>query len=117
MPKFNDALRGYAHPIHKRYGFKYVYCGKDGSRSFEDWLTLSWDHLLPKGHPNRDNHEYIATACMFCNVADNQYFVQAEKRGLQFEGKTRQELIEQRKKYVARTRESYLEFWIEHVKK
>jgi len=47
---------------------------------------------------------------MFCNVADNQYFVQAEKRGLQFEGKTRQELIEQRKKYVARIRESYLEF-------
>ena len=87
MVKFNDALRGYAYPVHKRDGFKCVYCGLDGSESFSSWLSLSWDHLLPKGHPKRDDLDYIVTACMFCNVADNQYFVKAEERGLKFEAR------------------------------
>ena len=72
---FSDSLRGYAFSIHERDNFKCRYCGLDGSESFDNWLSLSWDHLLPKLHPNRDNHEYIVTACMFCNTADNQYFV------------------------------------------
>ena len=116
MPKFNDALRGYAYPIHIRDGFKCVYCGKDASNSFENWLSFSWDHLLPKGHPQRDNPDFIVTACMFCNVADNQYFVQAEKRGLRFDGKTREELVEQRKPYVMKTRDSYFKFWTDNIK-
>lgn len=116
MPSFTDALRGYAYPVHKRDGFKCVYCGRDGSSSFEDWLTLSWDHLLPKEHPNRDNPEYIVTACMFCNVADNQYFVRAKERGITFEGKSRNELVAQRKPYVMKTRNSYREFWETKVK-
>jgi len=111
MPSFTDALRGYAFPIHKRDKYKCVYCGLDGTQSFSNWLSLSWDHLLPKEHPLRDDFEYIATACMFCNVADNQYFVKASKRGITFNDKSREELITQRKPYVMKTRESYREFW------
>jgi 5-methylcytosine-specific restriction endonuclease McrA len=66
MPGFTDALRGYAFPVHKRDKFKCRYCGLDGMASFANWLSLSWDHLLPRGHPERDNLEYIVTACMFC---------------------------------------------------
>ena len=55
MPGFTDALRGYAFPVHQRDGFKCRYCGLDGTQSFANWLSLSWDHLLPKDHPNRDN--------------------------------------------------------------
>ncbi len=59
MAKFTDSLRGYALEVHKRDHFKCLYCGVDGTKSFETWLTLSWDHLLPKGHADRDNPEYI----------------------------------------------------------
>ena len=111
MPSFTDALRGYAFPIHKRDKYKCVYCGLDGTQSFSNWLSLSWDHLLPKEHPLHDDSEYIATACMFCNVADNQYFVKASKRGITFKDKSRKELIAQRKPYVMKTRESYRELW------
>jgi hypothetical protein len=27
--------------------------------SFANWLSLSWDHLLPKGHSQRDNADFI----------------------------------------------------------
>ena len=116
MPGFTDALRGYAFPVHQRDGFKCRYCGLDGTLSFGAWLSLSWDHLLPKDNPNRNDVDFIVTACMFCNTADNRYFEQAIKRGLIFEGKTPDELVEQRLSYVLKTRSSYEAFWSEHVK-
>jgi hypothetical protein len=115
MAKFTDALRGYAFAIHKRDGFKCRYCGRDGSKSFDDWITLSWDHLLPKGHFNRNNPDFIVTACNFCNTADNRYFDQAHKRGLKFDDLTTEELVAQRLPYVMRTRKSYNEFWNDNV--
>jgi hypothetical protein len=115
MNNFTDALRGYAFSVLKRDSFKCVYCGLDGRESFQAWLCLSWDHLLPRDHPLRDEIEYIATACKFCNGADNQYFLKAPERGITFEGKTREELIVQRKPYVLKTRDSYLEFWRANV--
>ncbi len=116
MPGFTDALRGYAFPVHKRDGFKCRYCCLDGTRSFANWLSLSWDHLLPKGYRDRDNLDYIVTACMFCNTADNRYFDQAEKRGLRFDGLTPDELVAQRLSYVEKTRKSYHDFWEEQVR-
>jgi hypothetical protein len=116
MPKFNDALRGYAYEVLKRDGFRCRYCGLDGSRSFSAWLALSWDHLLPKGHPERDNPEYIVASCMFCNVADNRYFDKAGTRGLSFDGLGRDALVEQRRPFVDATRAAYREFWEENVR-
>jgi len=114
--KYNDSLRGYSFDTHCRDEFKCRYCGADGTTSFETWLTLSRDHLLPKGHPQRDNPDYIVTACQFCNTADNHYFEQTEKRGLKFDGLTPDELVEQRKRWVKDTREEYKKFWDEKVK-
>lgn len=116
MPGFTDALRGYAYKIHKRDGFKCRYCRLDGTQSFANWLSLSEDHLLPKGHCDRNNPDYIVTACMFCNTADNRYFDQAVKRGLRFDGLTPDELIEQRLSYVMRTRKGYQDFWEKYVR-
>ena len=115
MPAYTDSLRGYAYQIHKRDEFTCRYCGADGRSSFNIWLTLSWDHLLPKGHPERDNPEFIVAACQFCNTADNRYFDLAEERGLVFVGKSPEELVEQRMPYVTRTRASYMEFWAQKV--
>lgn len=116
MVKYTDALRGYAYPIHCRDGFTCRYCGIEGTSSFDTWLTLSWDHLLPKDHPDRNNPAYIVTACNFCNTADNRYFDHAIKRGLRFDGMTPEELIEQRRPWVLATRQGYREFWEAHVK-
>jgi hypothetical protein len=115
MANFSDSLRGYGHAIFERDGFKCRYCGLDGSTSFNAWLTLSCHHLLPKEHPDRDNPDYIVTACTFCNTADNRYFDIAQKRGLSFTNLTPEALIEQRKPYIMKTRNNYLAFWKEIV--
>jgi 5-methylcytosine-specific restriction endonuclease McrA len=115
MVAFTDALRGYALPVHRRDDFRCRYCGLDGRESFANWLCLSWDHLLPKGHPERDNLDYIVTACMFCNTADNRYFDLAVKRGVTFDARSPEELVAQRLPYVEATRSSYRTFWEEHV--
>lgn len=115
MAKFTDSLRGYASKILERDAYTCRYCGANGSKSFEVWLTLSRDHLLPKGHPNRDNPGFIVAACNFCNTADNRYFDQAEQRGLKFDGMTPGELISQRLPFVMRTRQNYREFWENNV--
>jgi 5-methylcytosine-specific restriction endonuclease McrA len=112
---FGDSLRGYSFRIHQRDNFKCRYCGADGTKSFDTWLTLSSDHLLPKGHPNRDNEDYIVTACNFCNTADNRYFDQVVKRGLNLDGLTPDELVTQRWQYVQATRHQYKEFWAKEV--
>jgi hypothetical protein len=96
MTQFTDSLRGYAFKIHHRDNFKCRYCGLDGTQSFDAWLILSWDHLLPKGNPHWDNPDYIVTDCNFCNMADNRYFDLAEKRGLRFDDMTPDELASQR---------------------
>ena len=101
---FGDALRGYAYAVHKRDVFKCQYCGLDGSASFENWIRLSLDHLLPKEHPERNNPAFTVTACMFCNTADNHYFLNAAKRGVTFDALTPEQLVEQRKPYVLKVR-------------
>lgn len=113
---FTDALRGYAFPAHNRDGFRCVYCGLDGAASFEAWLSLSQEHLLPKGHPKRDDLTYSVTACGFCNWADNWYFRHAATRGLTFDGKTPKELIEQRRPFVLKVRDEYRKFWEQKVR-
>jgi len=114
--KFYDSLRGYAFEVLKRDNFTCRYCGLNGTNSFDNWLALSWDHLLPKGYKERNNLDYIVAACNFCNTVDNQYFNKAKKQGINFENLTPDELVEQRKLVVDRTRDSYNAFWNEHVK-
>lgn len=115
MNSFTDSLRGYCYKVHKRDRFTCVYCGLNGAHSFAAWLSLSGDHLLPTGHQDRNNPEYIVTACCFCNAADNRYFDHAVARGITFDGRSREELIAQRKPFVLKTRMEYQEFWLKHV--
>ncbi len=109
MAKFDDALRGYAHPILKRDNFVCRYCGWDGRTSFSHWTFLSWDHRLPEGHSDRDNPDYIVAACRFCNELAN-------RQKPDVEGKTQDELVKERKDIVQRRRDEYRDFWEKHVK-
>ncbi|MBA3871493.1 MAG: hypothetical protein H0X30_20300 [Anaerolineae bacterium] len=118
MTSFDDSLRGYSSEIHQRDNYTCRYCGADGKTSFATWLTLSSDHLLPKGHPERDNPKYIVTACGFCNAADNRYFDKAIAEGFDFNAPLLSPdiLVHRRLPYVLKTRQAYQEYWEEKVK-
>jgi len=108
MAKYIDSLRGYTHEILKRDGFVCRYCGLDG-KTWPYWLYLSRDHLLPEGDPKRDDPNFIVAACRFCNEVHN-------KTPRDVEGKTRDQLVEQKRPDVAARRDEYKRFWDEHVK-
>jgi len=105
--KFGDSLRGYAHATLKRDQFTCRYCGLDGT-VWPNRLYFSWDHLLPKGHPQRDDPAFIVAACTFCNGASNRTVWETA-------GKTPDELVEQKKPSVLAVRERYREFWEREV--
>jgi 5-methylcytosine-specific restriction endonuclease McrA len=107
MPKYSDALRGYAHPVLKRDRFTCRYCGLDGAQ-WPNWLYLSWDHLLPVGHPQRDDPDFIVAACRFCNEAYNRKIYSVE-------GKTPAELVEQKKVWILKKRAEYRLFFDQQV--
>lgn len=104
---YTDALRGYAHPVHSRDGFRCVYCGWDGRR-WPNWLYLSWDHLVPKGHPLRDDERYIVTACRICNEFHNRTVFDVE-------GLAPEELVELKRTAIMDRRSDYEAFWRQHV--
>lgn len=108
MPSFTDSLRGYSFKIHQRDNFICVYCGLNGGQ-WPNWLYLSWDHLLPKGHPLRDDPTYITTACTFCNTLHN-------KTVFEVEGKTPADLIGHKKVLFLQRRQEYHDFWTNNVR-
>lgn len=107
MPIFTDALRGYAHAVLKRDGYCCRYCGLDGT-IWPNWLYFSWDHLLPQGHPQRDDPAFIVAACRFCNEAHNRTVWEVE-------GKTPEELVAQKLPFIRAKREEYHAFWEKEV--
>lgn len=107
MAKFTDALRGYAHPVLQRDNFVCRYCELDG-KVWPNWLHLSWDHLLPVGHPQRNDPDYIVAACRFCNEAHN-------RRRWDVDGKTPEQLVAQKRPFVLDKRDEYRGFWERRV--
>lgn len=105
--KYSEAVRGYAREILKRDGWTCRYCVLDGT-IWPNWLYLSWDHLLPKGHPERNSPTFIVAACRFCNEVCNRTVWSVD-------GKTPDELIEQKKPYVMARRAEYRQFWEKEI--
>ena len=60
-------------PVYKRDLWTCQYCGLDGKASFAAWQALTWDHLLPRGHHQRDVLEFIVTSCASCNTMLSRY--------------------------------------------
>lgn len=102
-----DALRGYAYRVHQRDGFRCVYCGLDGTR-WPTWLYLSWDHLLPKTHPLRDDEQFIVTACRICNEFHNRTLFDVENR-------TPEQIVDLKRTAIMTRRAEYEEFWRENA--
>lgn len=111
--RYSDALRGYAHEVLRRDDFVCRYCGLDG-KVWPNWLFLSWDHLLPPGHPRKDDEAYIVAACRFCNEAGNRHVYELEDSAT---GELKQPgaLVEQKRPVIRATVDEYRGFWERHV--
>jgi len=60
------SLGDYGVGVFERDNFTCAYCGFDG-RTFDNWMQLSVDHILPKSSARDDSSENMVTACQSCN--------------------------------------------------
>jgi hypothetical protein len=70
-----SSRRGYGVPVFRECGTRCAYCGYDMEGSYESWLNLSVDHVIPDGAARRLGYprEWVAdtanlvTCCRACN--------------------------------------------------
>jgi hypothetical protein len=79
-PGDGTARHGYGIPVFERCGYACAYCGLDMLASYEAWLQLSIDHVIPHQMIRRDySKEWIedlanlVTCCRSCNEFGNRF--------------------------------------------
>lgn len=78
------ARHGYGPPVFAQCGYACVYCGLDMRESFESWLQLSVDHVIPRQMRDRgyetawiEDISNLVTCCRACNDFGNRFVVNA----------------------------------------
>lgn len=74
---------GYGPPVFAECGAVCVYCGRDMGESYESWLHLSIDHVIPGGTVKQlgwprewvEDIANLVTCCRACNEFSNGYRV------------------------------------------
>ena len=76
------ARHGYGPPVFDQCGYQCVYCGLDMRATFENWLQLSVDHVVPRQMVKAgyaadliEDITNLATCCRACNDLGNQFVV------------------------------------------
>lgn len=87
------------------------YCDLDGGTSFAAWRSLSLDHLLPRGHRQRELAEFIVTACQPCNTMLNCFPHSLETPSMTFSTSDASVLVLKRKKYLTPRLKEWEEDW------
>jgi 5-methylcytosine-specific restriction endonuclease McrA len=92
--------------VYVRDKCKCVYCGFDGTTSFDTWCSLDIDHLAPKSkYPNiRDEPANKVVACRACNMDKGQYDPVVGQLPVTLNDAWRAELIGRAKVYIANRR-------------
>ncbi len=97
-----------AYEIFLRDGCTCAYCGYQG-KSFDMWMQLTIDHVLPKSQDGLDTPENKVTACYHCNsailgrykVTDPAQSVEAIKM--------------EKKRHAQNVRAEYFQEWLEQI--
>ncbi len=86
--------------------FTCVYCGFDG-RTFDAWMQLTIDHVLPRSCEGSDEPDNRVAACGSCNSMTSSLKLDASM--------SRAEMIEKKREWVAQSRRNFYEVWAEKV--
>lgn len=91
---------------YERCHFTCVYCGFDG-RTFDSWMQLSIDHILPSSCDGTDEPSNRVAACGSCNsITSRMQFTRQQ---------TRDEILNEKRRHVAESRKGFYKFWINKV--
>jgi len=117
------ARHGYGPPVFEQCGYACVYCGLDMAASFEGWLQLSVDHVIPHqmtkpGYPAAlvEDITNLVTCCRACNDFGNRYTVNAPAPASEAEFyDLRDKVFAERKAMILRRREEERAYYLDLV--
>ena len=92
--------------VYRRCRWTCVYCGFDG-QSFNGWMQLTLDHLVPQQEATDDTAENLVACCQACNSITNKM-----KFG---HSATPSEILAEKQTAVRDSRIGYFEHWQKHV--
>lgn len=92
---------------HERCHFTCVYCGFDG-RTFDGWMQLSIDHILPRQCDGDDDPANLVTACGSCNSVTSKMKDFADCKDLA-------QIVVKKRQYVLQQRQGYLAHWLKNI--
>ncbi|MBS4027575.1 MAG: HNH endonuclease [Ignavibacteriales bacterium] len=94
--------------VHERNKFICVYCNLDGRLSYQNYKSLTIDHIRPKIFGDNHSLQNLVTACFACNQLKGHYFPKhlADEK----------EVMNDIKKYISKQRMRDFERYIETVK-
>jgi hypothetical protein len=117
--------RGYGLDFMKKTGqHSCAYCGRDFSQSYENWLSMALDHVVPtsvcKGwgldKTWTDDCVNKVLACAACNGFDNRYMPTVERvcpQSLDVFFDVRDRIFLERKELIRKSHEEELAFFLE----
>lgn len=91
---------------YERDHFTCVYCGFDG-RTFDGWMQLSIDHVLPRSSGGGDDPNNLVVACRACNCITSRMSFPTET--------PRDQIVEAKRNRVKERRKDFYTQWLEKV--
>ena len=130
--KDGNARREYGHWLVERGQTSCAYCEMSLVDSYEHWLLLTVDHVIPVSDSDRkhghrlgiprswhESYSNIVLACSGCNGFRNRYQVPSEEHRESWEEaeffEFRDRVYREKKAQVAGARTSEMSFYMEHV--
>jgi hypothetical protein len=102
---------GYGPPVFEQCGRRCVYCDRDLFESYESWLDVSVDHVVPRSTAwYQRKKQYIedmfnlVTCCRACNEFLNQYQCDAPEPATVEEFTVHRDLVFREKRQLAEDR-------------
>ncbi len=115
------SLMGYSKDLFKKYNYTCVYCENYFGNSFENWMRLTREHVIPVSRLIGDDAKYknydknLRVACLTCNNLANRKTYD-EFKGLPIDDRI-EETVEAKKIVIKERRGVFEDFYKECVKK
>ena len=115
------SLMGYSKDLFKKYNYTCVYCGNYFGGSFENWMRLTREHVIPVSRLTGDDAKYknydknLRVACLTCNNLANRKTYN-EFKGLPIDNRI-VKTLEAKKIVIKERRDEFERFYIKCVEK
>ncbi|MCS7315144.1 MAG: HNH endonuclease [Bryobacterales bacterium] len=88
--------------ILKRDHYRCQYCGLDGSTSFENYLVMTVDFVVPRARGGKKEPRNLVTACRPCNLIKGRHVFKSFEEAKEYVLKRREELRQEWQKRMSR---------------